>query len=165
MKRTNMKKLTSLITVLAAISMLFPSDAYSIARPIMFVPTGTGLATVSSGTQVSTASLGTAYQFLRTNSAGTGLEWTPGRIRVTKTANYTLTASDGIVVFNGSSLTATLNASPADGETVEIYNINAASLTVSGNGHNIAGASTETLNQWDSRKYTYDSADSIWLRL
>lgn len=86
---------------------------------------------------------------------------------VTKTANYTITQTDDIVIFNGTSLTATL---PSAGATAigtnrqyVVKNINSTSLTVGSTSGTIDGASTDTLAQYAVGRYLSDGTN--WLKL
>jgi hypothetical protein len=88
--------------------------------------------------------------------------------QVTKTASYTLTATDHTVIFNGTSLTATLpdptvTATAIAGRPWTIKNVNSSSLTVqsAGTSKTIDGASSQTLAQW--AKATYVSDGTQWL--
>jgi hypothetical protein len=90
------------------------------------------------------------------------------KAQVTKTANYSLTASDNFVYFNGSSLTATLPdptsaGTSIPGRTWTVKNLNASSLTVvsGGTSKTIDGASSQTLAQW--AKATFTSDGTQWL--
>ncbi len=79
-----------------------------------------------------------------------------------KTGNYTITSSEDkkLVTFDGSSLTATLPASPPSATfAVGIKNLNASALTVSRNGLTInGGTSNITLQQFqDTACYTDNS--------
>lgn len=60
-----------------------------------------------------------------------------------KTADYTLTNSDVIVIMNGVALTATLVASPAGDQCIFIKNRAAGNLTVARNGNTIDGAAAD----------------------
>lgn len=85
---------------------------------------------------------------------------------VTYGANHTLSASELHVSFTTAS-TATLPASPKNGQTHTIYALHASGLTVSGNGVDIgwpARGTSETLLQGETRTYRYDSANACWLR-
>jgi hypothetical protein len=82
--------------------------------------------------------------------------WAPttaARLYATKTANYTLTVTDEFVVFNGSSLTATLpdpTGNAMNGRVFSVKNINASALSVvsAGTSKTIDGAASVTVNQW-----------------
>jgi hypothetical protein len=82
------------------------------------------------------------------------------------TANDTATATDSTIILNGSSLTETLPASPGSGQELYLVNINASSVTVSGNGNSIwaAGttASTYTLAANSAGIIQYDNINAIW---
>ena len=76
-------------------------------------------------------------------------------------SNFSTTRSAAIVAT--SNITITLNATPADQETVIVKRVTAAgNVTVSGNGNNIDGAASSTLStNYDSLTVRYfDSAGS-----
>lgn len=81
---------------------------------------------------------------------------------VTKTANYTITASDYDVRFNTTTgaMTALFPASPTHGQVVRIHNIGSTGylLTLDGNGNNIRGQATPTIANGTILKLIYDSS-------
>jgi hypothetical protein len=86
-----------------------------------------------------------------------------------KTSNYALTVTDDVVVFNGSTLTATVPnpAATNAGFTVVVKNINASPLTVVSAVGTIDGASSISLPQWgtltlvgDGGSHWYSTAGS-----
>jgi hypothetical protein len=84
----------------------------------------------------------------------------------TKTANYTLTATDEFVAFNGTSLTATLpdpTSYSMNGRIFSVKNINSSALTVvsAGTSKTIDGAASVTLNQWGGLELISDGTQ--WL--
>lgn len=84
----------------------------------------------------------------------------------TVTASTTLTATrDGTVVFNGSSLTATLPdpTTVIPGRIFRVKNIHSTALTVAsaGTSKTIDGAATDTLAQWETGRYISDGTQ--WL--
>ena len=86
----------------------------------------------------------------------------------TKTANYTLTQSDQLVIFNGANLTATLpdpSLGEYNGRIFRVKNINASALTVNsaGTSKTIDGAASQSLAQWG--KMTVVSDGTQWLTL
>jgi hypothetical protein len=88
------------------------------------------------------------------------------RPSVTKTANYTLTSADNIVIYNGTSLTATLpdpTTAGLPGRVFVVKNIAATSLTVNsaGTSKTLDGAASQTLAQWAKASYTSDGTQ--WL--
>lgn len=85
---------------------------------------------------------------------------------VTPTANYTVLLSDGVVLMNGTSLTATLPTAAAagTGTLFEIKNINASSATVNvTSSGTIDGSSTVTLTQNQHGRYV--SNGTTWYAL
>lgn len=81
----------------------------------------------------------------------------------TKTASYTATSSDYAILVNAASgaATVTLPASPATGQFLVVKKIDATSnfVTVSGNGKNIDGVSSQIINsQWSSLALQYDGS-------
>lgn len=82
--------------------------------------------------------------------------WAPvtaSRSYATKTASYTLTSSDEFVIFNGTSLTATLpdpTSTAMNGRVFSVKNINSSALSVvsAGTSKTIDGAASVTVNQW-----------------
>ncbi len=83
----------------------------------------------------------------------------------TKTANYTLTSSDYVIVMNGSSLTATLpTASGITGQIFYIKNIDASTCTIDANGtETIDGGLTAVISQYTSLQLISDGTN--WLIL
>lgn len=86
--------------------------------------------------------------------------------QVTKTANYTLTYAETLVIFNGSSLTATLPDPTTSGmghREFAIKNIHSTDLTVvsAGSAKTIDGAASVTLAQWAKIRVTSDGTQ--WL--
>lgn len=84
-----------------------------------------------------------------------GMHRTTGRWRTvaTKTSAYTITDADDIILCNHATtaFTITLPASPVEGKTYTIKNINAALVTVDPNSTDtIDLAATKTLAQWES---------------
>lgn len=88
-----------------------------------------------------------------------------------KTANYTVLVADQNKLFemNGSSITLMLptvsNAGGTDTDSfkVRVTNINATTLTIDGNGsETIDGATTFTLNQYESCTISLDSGAAAW---
>lgn len=82
-------------------------------------------------------------------------------VPVTKGINYTLVSgTDGIVIFNGASLTATLPTPVgAGGEQFIVKNINASALTVGTTAGTIDGAATQSLAQYTAITVVSDNAD------
>jgi hypothetical protein len=87
-----------------------------------------------------------------------------------KTANYTITATDYIISIGTLSapITITLPASPSNGDLYSVCDSlgSAATnnITVSGNGHNIAGASTYIMAiNFESITVCYDSTATVWV--
>lgn len=117
------------------------------------------------GNRASTGS-GLWYKASRTDNTG----WHPVNDSLalsTKTANFTIGGNDsGIVVFNGTSLTATLpdpTTAIHNGRLFRIKNIHSTSLTVvsAGTSKTIDGAASQSLAQWASIKAVSDGAQ--WL--
>lgn len=85
----------------------------------------------------------------------------------TKTTSYTLTAYDGLVIFNGSSLTATLPdpTTVATSLRLTIKNVNATALTVAsaGSAKTVDGATSQSLAQWAHSVYASDGTQ--WLQI
>jgi hypothetical protein len=100
-----------------------------------------------SGTTVIPDTLGSANQVLRINSGGTEGEWgdaSGGVTYLSKTANYTASANEGILSdTSGGAFTVTLPASPSEGDVVIINDAagswNTNNLTVERNGSTIDG--------------------------
>lgn len=79
----------------------------------------------------------------------------------TKTASYTLAATDGLVYFNGTSLTATLpNPSTVTNTTYIIKNLNASTLTISGT---IDGSGAVTVAQYGA--LIIHSNGTVWSKI
>lgn len=107
-----------------------------------------------------------------TQTPGTGSEWAaliPQADKDTtayaaKTANYTLTTTDGLVVSNGTGLTMTLpDPTTVPGRRFVVKNVNASACTVNsaGTSKTIDGAASVSLTQWASGRYVSDGAQ--WL--
>lgn len=83
----------------------------------------------------------------------------------TKTANYTHVEGDKTVVYNGTSLTATLPdpTTVSVGKVYRVKNINASALTVNsaGTSKTLDGAASQSLAQWAKAAYVSDGAQ--WL--
>ncbi len=69
------------------------------------------------------------------------------------------------VVTTAGSITVTLPASPSNGDSYEVINLDADSITVDGNGHDIAiaGGETDLLEQNDARIYRFANASGVWV--
>jgi len=121
-----------------------------------------------SGTTVIPDTLGSANQVLRINSGGTEGEWgdaSGGVTYLSKTANYTASANEGILSdTSGGAFTVTLPASPSEGDVVIINDAagswNTNNLTVERNGSTIDGdAENMTLDVDNaSVEFIYDGA-------
>lgn len=88
--------------------------------------------------------------------------WERGTGFSTETSNFALNDFDTTYLVDASSgvVTATLNATPRDGDTVTIKKIDSSSnnVIINGNGNNIDGAATQTITaQYDSFTIGYDS--------
>jgi hypothetical protein len=100
---------------------------------------------------VPAADLPWAWECVIAGNPGT---WSPvgvQRRKISKASNYTLTTADDIVVFNGTSITATLPDATTllDGRTFIIKNKNSTSLTLATtSSQTIDGAAPGTLAQW-----------------
>lgn len=85
----------------------------------------------------------------------------------TKTANYTLADGDGVIVFNGTSLTAILPdpTTVVIGRRFRVKNTNASTLTVqsAGTSKTLDGAATQSLAQWAKASYVSDGTQ--WLTI
>lgn len=81
----------------------------------------------------------------------------------TKTANYTLTLDDRVVVANGTSLTITLPSAVTAGSGAQfvVKNIHSTAATVGSTAGTIDGAASQNLAQWDA--LTVVSNGSDWL--
>lgn len=79
----------------------------------------------------------------------------------TKTANYTATAYDSLIVANGAAVTITLPSAvtAGAGRRYTVKNINAAAATVGATAGTIDGAATDSLVQWESARYVSDGAN------
>jgi hypothetical protein len=159
------------------------------------VPTGTGVPKIVGGVQQAAAALvvdadvsataaiavaklapsGTNGQVLTTTAGvavwaaaggGGGTPW-HNVPRATKTANYTITAADYLIVCRtNTGFSITLPASPSDGDTYAIKN--GASVAgnnyVGGNGRNIDGyGGGYTLTPGASVTVTYDGTTAEWV--
>ena len=89
---------------------------------------------------------------------------------ISKTANYTVQITDYIISIGTltTSITITLPASPNNGSTFVISDgagtANLHSVIVDGNGHNIAGNSTYTMDiKFESITIVYDGTNNIWI--
>lgn len=81
-----------------------------------------------------------------------------------KTINYEVSTSDSVVIMNGSTLTATLPATPGAQQTVWIKNIDAGTCTIARNGITIDGAASDiTLAASESALLHYNG--TAWYRL
>jgi hypothetical protein len=79
-------------------------------------------------------------------------------IAQSKAVDYTLTTADDLVFFTVTH-TATLPASPVAGKPYGIKAGTGVTVTVAGNGHNIDGAATFTLNPYDSAFFIYSGSE------
>ena len=129
---------------------------YDASNYINFTTGSTGITTVGGA--------GSAVKTIFTNNVGiagttptSALHTTSfGSAITTKTANYTLTASDYTVVFDGTSLTATLPAaSTCTGRTYVLVNRNATALTTSVAYLTLTTGVTST---------TVTAASSVWIQ-
>lgn len=84
---------------------------------------------------------------------------------VTKTADYSLTADDSVVVANGAGRTMYLPGPSAAnvGRRYTVKNINASAVTINPSAGTIDGAATASLAQW--AKGTYVSDGTNWLSI
>ena len=83
----------------------------------------------------------------------------PSHSVVISTTNRSLTAGDDLVIFNGTSLTATLpDPATATKRAYVVKNINASAATVSsaGTSKTIDGAASKSLAQWEKATYWTD---------
>lgn len=81
----------------------------------------------------------------------------------TKTGNYTMLVTDGVIIANGTSITITLPSAAAAGSSGREYivkNINASSLTVASASGNIDGVATQTLSQYMAMSFV--SNGTVW---
>lgn len=98
-----------------------------------------------------------------------GTTWRDARgyttLLATKTANYTHVDGDEIIVYNGTSLTATLPdpTTVVVGKRWTLKNINASALTVvsAGTTKTLDGAASQSLAQWAKAEYVSDGTQ--WL--
>lgn len=97
------------------------------------------------GTEYLRLSASSRFQLLATLNGGS-MELSGG-IRVepetVKTNTYAVTNSDTIVVLNGTSISATLPATPATNQWLYVKNINASPATIARNGKTIDEASAD----------------------
>ena|SRR5271165_5695681 len=89
---------------------------------------------------------------------------------VSKTANYTILATDYIISIGtlSTGITISLPASPSNGATYTVVDGSGSAashtIVVDGNGHNIAGASTYNMDiRYESLTVVYDSANTVWV--
>jgi len=127
----------------------------------------TGATTVAAITASGTlTSEGTATLNTVTGNTSTGgVAILVGNVRIaptTKTNNYTLTGSDGHVAFNGTSLTATLPASPSNGQSYWIKNKHTTSLAMGVNGKLVDGAGSYSVSAGVGVFFIYDSTLGSW---
>ncbi len=79
---------------------------------------------------------------------------------VTKTTTYTITTSDVELIYVNGTFTISLPASPTTGRPYLLKNISSTTTTtVSGNTHNIDGASTFTLGPYDAFTFHYNGTE------
>lgn len=94
-----------------------------------------------------------------------GIPDTPIWVTSTKTANYTLTKEDNVVLFDATSgdLTATLPASPRAGRRYDITKIDTGvnTVTIDGNGNTINGDATRVI-QFFATNVTVVYSGSEW---
>lgn len=88
--------------------------------------------------------------------------WERGTGFSTETADFTVTDLDEtfLVDASGGQVTATLQATPRDGDTITIKKIDSSvnNVVISGNGNNIDGQTTQTITgQYDSFTLGFDS--------
>lgn len=80
------------------------------------------------------------------------------------TDNYTVLSTDATVeIRTNTGKTIALPANPTDGDIYVVVNMAPGNNTLSGNGHNILGAASIPLAQYDSRRVQYDATNTIWL--
>lgn len=80
----------------------------------------------------------------------------------TKTANYTMTTADTLILSNGTTLTITLPSAVTAGATGKQYtvkNINASAATLGATAGTIDGATTKTINQYESFSVVSDGSN------
>jgi hypothetical protein len=89
---------------------------------------------------------------------------------VSKTSSYNVQNTDYIISIGtlSSSITITLPASPANGNTYIIADSKGSAssyqIVVDGNGHNIAGASTYNMDiRYESLMVVFDGTNSVWV--
>lgn len=81
-----------------------------------------------------------------------------------KVVNYQVTNSDAIVIMNGTTLTATLPATPATNQMLWVKNVDAGSCTIARNGKTIDGAAADiTLLTLTSTLLVYNGTG--WYRI
>lgn len=80
---------------------------------------------------------------------------------ITKTANYTATAADDVIIGNGASLTITLPSAVAagNGKVLRVKNKAATALTVASTAGTIDGAATKSVAQWGVLAVVSDGAN------
>lgn len=84
------------------------------------------------------------------------------RAVATKTANYTLTLDDEVILSNGASLTMTLpNAALYHGRFWTIKNVHSTACTIASSGGTIDGVSTASLAQWKSGTFISDGTNWV----
>ena len=111
---------------------------------------------------------GVTHDYFGLDGPGSDATWVDvatQRTRSTKTASYTLVATDDIVVFNGATLTATLPSAvtAGNGRAYTIKNVNSTALTVASTAGTIDGAATQSLAQWAKAEYISDGTN--WLTI
>lgn len=80
-------------------------------------------------------------------------------ITATKTTTYTFTTADDIVFASGT-FTISLPAAPVAGKPYRVKNTGTGTITVSGNGHTIDGASTFTVDgQYTALEFIYNGTE------
>lgn len=81
-----------------------------------------------------------------------------------KTISYQVTSSDNLVVMNGTTLTATLPATPGTSQRLTVKNIDAGNCTIARNGKTIDGGTSDiTLATMEAADLHYDGTG--WYRL
>lgn len=108
---------------------------------------------------------GTDYGIYQASAAATnqflGLVSVAGALRqkiITSGANATLTRSQVAVKQTASGITTTLWASPITGDTINIRNASGGGNTVSGNGTNIEGAASHSIDDGEAFTLIYDGS-------
>lgn len=118
------------------------------------------------GTAVVTCSNGLAT-FTSTLAAGNDLSGARALLleaEAVKTANYQVTTADAVVIMNGTTLTATLPATPATSQMLWVKNIDAGNCTIDRNGKTIDGAASNiTLATMEAALLLYNGTG--WYRL